>query len=184
VDEPPTNNTWLLQKHRDIIKDYTDVHADEKEYISEWDAYSMTRRATVAPYLKDIYLDFIEEKASWLTASQNRMNETLKHLAYLNGRDALDRGTVVKVLSVLRNTRSQGRHAPPQTRDPSPKPESRFSKSGCAICGQPVPATSNQLICANLVSNLGLQLTTSRSCLYFYSPMRRIVTTHSSTTTV
>ncbi|KAK9424547.1 putative Polycomb protein VEFS-Box domain-containing protein [Seiridium unicorne] len=148
VDEPPLNNSWLLQKHRDIIKDYTDVHADEKEYISEWDIYSLTRRATPSPHLNEIYLEFIEDKALWLASSQNRMNEAMKHLAYLNAREALEKSTISKALDILKTARSQIRRMPAQAQNMSQNSETYASKSGCAICGQPA-ARPNELICAN-----------------------------------
>ncbi|KAH8194412.1 hypothetical protein TruAng_011419 [Truncatella angustata] len=93
VDEPLVNDSWQLQKHRDIIRDYTDVHPDEKEYIYVWDAFAQAHKANNAPYFDDIYLEFIEEKASWLVALQNRTNEAMKHLLYLNARDALNKST-------------------------------------------------------------------------------------------
>ncbi|KAI1842762.1 hypothetical protein JX266_011083 [Neoarthrinium moseri] len=134
VDEPQVDNSWLLQKHRDIIKDYTDVHPDEKEYVSEWDAFSLTHKATLAPQLQGIYLDFIEEKALWLASSQNRMNEVMKHLAYLKARDTLKESTITKALAILRNARIQARHEPEAIAALS-KPDTRTSRSGCTVCG-------------------------------------------------
>lgn len=151
VDEPQVDNSWLYQKHRDIIKDYTDVHADEKEYVSEWDAFSISRKATLSPHLQDIYLAFLEEKASWLAASQNRMNEAMKHLTYLTARDALTEETISQALEIARQARIQARDgSSDQAKASSPKKETRPSKSGCAVCDQPIAGPS-QLICSNLV---------------------------------
>ncbi|KAI0137147.1 hypothetical protein BJ170DRAFT_45456 [Xylariales sp. AK1849] len=148
VDEPPVDKVWLMQKHRDIIKDYTDVHSDEKEYISEWDAFSITRKATLAPHLQEVYLEFLEEKSPWLAASQNRMNEAMKHLTYLKARDALTEKTVGKALDITRRARSQARNEPAGPAKSPPK-DIHQSVSGCAVCGFPVSGPS-QLICSNL----------------------------------
>lgn len=150
VDAPPIDNSWLLQKHRDIINDYTDLTPNEKEYITQWDAHVLTHRATVSPHFNDIFLDFIEEKASWLAASQRRMDEALKHLAYLNARNALDNDTIDENLKILREARSQNGRALSQDEDDSPEPEMRSSKAGCRICGQPTPGP-RELICSNWV---------------------------------
>jgi hypothetical protein len=178
VDEPPLDNTWLLQKHRDIIKDYTDVHPDEKEYVSEWDAFALAHKATLSPHLHDLYLEFLEEKALWLASTQNRMNEAMKHLAYLTAREALNDDTVSKALSILRTARQQARNAPPEMIASTQEPETRSSHSGCAVCGQAVPGPS-QLICSNIVSVVDLE----RHCV-FYSQSGRNVTDLYSTTNV
>ncbi|KAH6653591.1 hypothetical protein BKA67DRAFT_537231 [Truncatella angustata] len=149
VDEPLVNDSWQLQKHRDIIRDYTDVHPDEKEYIYVWDAFAQAHKANNAPYFDDIYLEFIEEKASWLVALQTRTNEAMKHLLYLNARDALNKSTVSNALSILRNARSQARPALVEAESACAGSDTYFSKSGCAICGQPF-AGPRQVICANL----------------------------------
>lgn len=149
VDEPQVNNSWLLQKHRDIIKDYTDVHPDEKEYISEWDAFALAHKATLSPHLHDLYLEFLEEKAAWLASSQNRMNEAMKHFAYLNSRETLNESTMEKALGILRGARKT-RSVPPQPASSAQDSETRSSASGCAVCGQPISGP-NQLICSNMV---------------------------------
>ncbi|KAI0385630.1 hypothetical protein F5Y04DRAFT_189117 [Hypomontagnella monticulosa] len=152
VDPPEIDDTWLVQKHRDIIRDYSDVHQDEKEYISEWDAYVNREAVTSEPHLQTVYLKFIEEKAAWLAASQSRMTEFSKHLSYLKARNALTEHTLSKAFSIMRQARSQRRPDQPEAvKPPSPRTEYRKSASGCAVCGQPIRGPST-LICANTVS--------------------------------
>ncbi|KAF3025632.1 hypothetical protein E8E14_013149 [Neopestalotiopsis sp. 37M] len=153
IDEPVINNTWLLQKHRDTIMEYTDVDPDEKEYIVEWDAFLFGRKATAAPYLKDTYLEFIEEKASWLLASQSRMHEALKHLAYLNGRELLDKDIISEAVEILRHSKPEAQENSAAAQGLRVTSQAYTSKAGCGICGQIVATTSSQLICANLVSD-------------------------------
>ncbi|KAI1136762.1 hypothetical protein F5Y05DRAFT_103561 [Hypoxylon sp. FL0543] len=150
VDPPEIDDTWLMQKHRDIIRDYSDVHQDEKEYISEWDAYVNKECVTSEPHLQGVYLKFVETKASWLAASQSRMTEFSKHLSYLKARNALAESTIAEALAIMRQARSQ--RNPEQveiTKPPSPRTEYRKSASGCAVCGQPIRGPST-LICSNL----------------------------------
>ncbi|KAI0832951.1 hypothetical protein F5Y06DRAFT_186185 [Hypoxylon sp. FL0890] len=150
VDPPEIDDTWLMQKHRDIIRDYSDVHQDEKEYISEWDAYVNKECVTSEPHLQGVYLKFVETKASWLAASQSRMTEFSKHLSYLKARNALAESTIAEALAIMRQARSQ--RDPEQieiTKPPSPRTEYRKSASGCAVCGQPIRGPST-LICSNL----------------------------------
>ncbi|KAL7624085.1 hypothetical protein AAE478_005642 [Parahypoxylon ruwenzoriense] len=154
VDPPDIDDTWLMQKHRDIIRDYSDVHQDEKEYISEWDAYVNKECVTSEPHLQDVYLKFVQTKAQWLLASPSRMTEFSKHLSYLRARSALAESTISDALEIMREARS---HKCPEqaevTKPPSPRTEYRKSASGCAICGQPIRGPST-LICSNLVSFL------------------------------
>ncbi|KAI1471308.1 uncharacterized protein F4812DRAFT_413502 [Daldinia caldariorum] len=150
VDPPDIDDTWLVQKHRDIIRDYSDVHQDEKEYISEWDAYVNKECVTSEPHLQEVYLKFIQDKASWLAASQSRMTEFSKHLSYLKARNSLVESTIIKALAIMRQARSQRRPEQPEvTKPPSPRTQYRKSTSGCAVCGQPVRGPST-LICSNL----------------------------------
>ncbi|KAK6212656.1 hypothetical protein LQW54_005077 [Pestalotiopsis sp. IQ-011] len=148
VDQPPIANDWLWQKHRDIIMDYTDVDSNEKEYMIEWDAFSMARKAAAGPYLSDIYLEFIEQKASWLQASQNRKHEALRHVAYLNARGLLDKSVFPKVMDMMKSAKSGAQHNPLPLE--AKQPSKPANKAACGVCGQLVPATSSQLICANL----------------------------------
>ncbi|KAI0406369.1 hypothetical protein F4802DRAFT_559074 [Xylaria palmicola] len=150
VDTPPIDDAWLAQKHRDIIRDYSDVHQDEKEYIIEWDAFVNKECVTSMPHLQDVYLRFVQEKASWLMASQNRMTEWAKHLSYLNTRSALAEKTITEVLTIMRQARSQPRPEQPEIpKAPSPRSTYRKSVAGCPVCGQPVRGAAS-LICSNL----------------------------------
>ncbi|GAW15849.1 hypothetical protein ANO14919_052710 [Xylariales sp. No.14919] len=149
VDPPPVDDTWLVQKHRDIIRDYSDVHQDEKEYIFEWDAFVNKDSVTSEPQLQDVYLKFIQDKASWITTSQNRITEWAKHLSYLKSRNALTEKTIAEAFTVMRQSRSQRRPDQPDTvKAPSPRSAYRKSVAGCPVCGQPVRGPT-MVICSN-----------------------------------
>ncbi|KAI1339929.1 hypothetical protein F5Y15DRAFT_380910 [Xylariaceae sp. FL0016] len=150
VDPPPADDTWLVQKHRDIIRDYSDVEPNEKEYIVEWDAFVNRECVTSEPHLQDVYRKFVDTRAPWIVASQNRTTEWAKHLNYLKARGALTEETVRKTVAILRRARSHGQpEILEPVKPPSPRAEYRKSKSGCAVCGQPVRGPST-LICSNL----------------------------------
>lgn len=140
-----------MQKHRDVILDYSDVHAEEKEYICEWDSFVLKQRVTSEPHLQNVYLSFIEDKASWLTSRQSRMTEFAKHLTYLKARNALTKETILKAFAILREARMDMDQEPAvDLKPPSPRVEGRKSASGCGVCGQPVRGPST-LICDNEV---------------------------------
>ncbi|KAI0451882.1 hypothetical protein F5B21DRAFT_360527 [Xylaria acuta] len=156
VDPPAVDDSWLVQKHRDIIRDYSDVLPDEKEYILEWDAFVSKECVTSAPHLQDVYVKFIQDKALWLAASQNRMAEWAKHLSYLKFRNALTEDTITEALTIMRRSKSQRRPEQPEaTKAPSPRAAYRKSVAGCPVCGQPVRATAS-LICSNLDCSNGM----------------------------
>ncbi|KXJ96636.1 hypothetical protein Micbo1qcDRAFT_191336 [Microdochium bolleyi] len=149
IEPPPVDDSWLMQKHRDVILDYSDVHAEEKEYICEWDAFVLQQRVTSEPHLQNVYLSFIEEKATWLTSRQSRMIEFAKHLTYLKARNSLSQETIIKAFAILRDGKAELPEEPPQEpKSSSPRVEGRNSASGCGVCGQPVRGPST-LICDN-----------------------------------
>ncbi|KAI0393550.1 hypothetical protein F5Y17DRAFT_466822 [Xylariaceae sp. FL0594] len=150
VDAPPVDDTWLVQKHRDIIRDFTDVHQYEKEYIAEWDAFVNRECVTSEPHLQDAYIRFVREKADWLASSQNRITEWAKHLSYLKARNALTEATILQALSVIRQAKSQVhlQQAESPRATPATSPPCRKSAAGCPECGEPVRAAC--LICSNL----------------------------------
>ncbi|KAH7016370.1 uncharacterized protein B0I36DRAFT_337501 [Microdochium trichocladiopsis] len=151
IEPPPVDDSWLMQKHRDVILDYSDVHAEEKEYICEWDAFVLKQRITSEPHLQNVYLSFIEEKASWLTSRQSRMIEFAKHLTYLKARNSLTQETIIKAFAMLRDAKADAEEVSSEEPKPaSPRVEGRRSASGCGVCGQPVRGPST-LICDNEV---------------------------------
>ncbi|KAI1388951.1 uncharacterized protein F4822DRAFT_429567 [Hypoxylon trugodes] len=139
VDPPEIDDGWLVQKHRDIIRDYSDVHPDEKEYIAEWDAFVNRECVTSEPHLQIVYLKFVQEKAAWLAATQSRMTEFSKHLSYLKARNSLAESTIAEALAIMRQVKPQKRPEPTETtKPPSPRTEYRKSASGCADCDTPL----------------------------------------------
>ena len=149
---------WLAQKHRELVQDYSDVSATEKEYIREWESFLLGRRMSSEAYLPRAAVAFVKEKASWLVADETRMHEFGKHLAVLEATWSLGGKILEEVLGLIAEARAaQGKKPPPPPLPPPPKPTvsprtaAYRSKGGCAVCKLPVLGIT-QLLCANKVS--------------------------------
>lgn len=154
VRQPVADDSWLIQKHRDIVQDFCDMGAAEKEYIKEWDAFIQKRRIMSDAFIGRALVDFVNEKLSWLLESKSRGLEFGKHLTVLVSR-GLDDETVKIVQSRLQDARvhqKPGDNAvdPTSTQDAANAAQQRKSR-GCVVCGRAVRGPS-LLICANEVS--------------------------------
>lgn len=162
------DDTWLIQKHRDIVQDFIDVDAEEKDYIKEWDAFIQKKHISSDAYISRAVLDFVNEKLQWLLESKSRTTEFGKHLTVLIAR-GLDDDTVKQVQSRLQEARTQK----PQEKEKEPPAESPKqaqyrSSRGCAVCGRFVRGPQ-LLLCANEVN------------LSYYQFWKSVVVTNSRT---
>lgn len=151
VRQSVADDTWLIQKHRDIVQDFIDVDAAEKDYIKQWDAFIHKRHITSDAFISRAVLEFVNEKMQWLLSSQSRIQEFGKHLTVLIAR-GLDDETVRQVQSRIQEARSQ---KPPEAEhvslQQSPKEAQHRSSKGCAVCGRNVRGPQ-LLICSSEVS--------------------------------
>jgi hypothetical protein len=166
VPQKAPDNTWLIQKHRESIADFSDVTAAEKEYIWEWDGYILQQNITSAAYFSRAWLSFVEEKAHWLAGAQDRMNEFAKHSSVLLARDALDEEEVEQAFRYVNEARAEiadgksqhnekaaadGQEKDVPSTKQSPKASQiRKSANGCAVCQLPV-LPPRILVCSNTV---------------------------------
>ncbi|KAJ6440819.1 urease accessory protein [Purpureocillium lavendulum] len=167
VPETAPDDTWLIQKHQESISEFSDVDAAEKEYIWEWDGYILRKSITSAAYFPPAWLEFVQEKATWLVAEDHRMIEFGKHSSVLLARDLLDNDTMKLALSYIHAARSKSQpniDGEPTGEDNSNRPEAasrqsprsmqiRKSSSGCSVCQLPVLGPT-LLVCANKVQSL------------------------------
>lgn len=160
------DNTWLIQKHREAIGDFSDVTPPEKEYIWEWDGYILCQNITSAVYLPRAWLEFVRQKASWLVAANSRMLEFGKHTSVLLARDVLDEDSVEKALSHINEARAKsivkletngldgvisGSGVTKTPTKQSPKNHQiRKGSNGCGVCQLPVLGP-RMLLCSNKV---------------------------------
>ncbi|ODA77472.1 hypothetical protein RJ55_07101 [Drechmeria coniospora] len=180
------DDTWLIQKHRESIADFSDVTAAEKEYIWEWDGYILRKNVTSTAYFPRAWLGFVREKASWLVEEPRRMLEFGKHASVLLARDVLDNRIMDEALAFINAERASS-HATLEEQSSgwtsfqgadgavvkSPRPSQiRKGSNGCAVCQLPVRGPTT-LVCSNKVrSPVGiyfrsgeLLLTLPQSCL-------------------
>ncbi|KAJ0125501.1 hypothetical protein J7T55_006850 [Diaporthe amygdali] len=148
VRQSVADDTWLIQKHRDIVQDFIDVDAAEKDYIKQWDAFIHKRHISSDAFISRAVLEFVNEKMQWLLSSQSRIQEFGKHLTVLIAR-GLDDDTIRQVQSRIQEARSQ---KPPEVEQVPPQQFSKeaqhHSSKGCAVCGRNVRGPQ-LLICSN-----------------------------------
>lgn len=158
------DSTWLLQKHRAAIAEFSDVTLPEREYIWEWDEYILQHNLTASVYFPKAWLGFVQEKADWLVEKPHRMIEFGKHSCVLMVRDLLNDAVFKDAFTFINGARSRLAAKKIQTREdlkdsgqtssspPSPPKYGEPMKgvSGCKICGLPVNGP-RQLICTNRV---------------------------------
>ncbi|KJZ78851.1 hypothetical protein HIM_01624 [Hirsutella minnesotensis 3608] len=164
VPETPTDDTWLIQKHRECIGDFSDVTAAEKEYIWEWDAYILRKSITSAAYFPREWLGFVKVKAEWLVSEERRILEFGKHCSVLLARDVLDDQILKEAFEFIDDARVRVQSMAKDQADTPSKSEAtnvaarlsprssqiRKSASGCAVCQLPVLGPQ-LLICSNVV---------------------------------
>lgn len=170
VRQPVVDDTWLIQKHRDIVQDFIDVDAEEKDYIKEWDAFIQKKHISSDAYISRAVLEFVTEKLHWLLESKSRTTEFGKHLTVLIAR-GLDDDTVKQVQSRLQEARAQKPQEKGKKKEKkeeeeekekefpaeSPKEAQYRSSRGCAVCGRFVRGPQ-LLLCTNEVNKLRMHL--------------------------
>lgn len=152
------DDSWLIQKHRDIVQDFCDVGATEKEYIKEWDAFIQRKRIVSEAFIGRAVVEFVNEKVSWLLESESRTREFGKHLTVLIAR-GLEEDCIKLVQARLQEqraaqeARAQKAPAPEKAAAPEPSKERQRNSNGCAVCAKPVRG-SGLLVCSSEVSAL------------------------------
>ncbi|KAM0328475.1 hypothetical protein ACHAQA_004882 [Verticillium albo-atrum] len=144
------DDRWLAQWHREAIEDFSDIPFSEREFMTTWDEFMLTRRISSDVYLPSSWLAFLRLKAEWLACSESRMIEFGKHISYLIARDALDDQTIkegFQLISAAKLSLQSGgakaqQHAPPAEVQP------RKSAANCQTCGRQILGP-RLLLCAN-----------------------------------
>lgn len=145
------DDAWLIQKHRDIVQDFCDVDASEKEYIKEWDAFIQKKHIVSEAFIGRAVVEFVTEKASWLLESTSRTLEFGKHLTVLIAR-GVGEDTIKSVQAKLSEARIQKLSTQAPAVGP-PKDLPTRDPKGCAVCGKIVRGPS-LLLCANEVRRI------------------------------
>ncbi|RDA92707.1 hypothetical protein CP533_1386 [Ophiocordyceps camponoti-saundersi (nom. inval.)] len=161
VPETTPDSTWLIQRHRESIAEFSDVTAAEKEYIWEWDGYILSKNITSMAYFPREWLGFVREKAAWLVSEQRRMLEFGKHSSVLLARNLLNDTMIEDAFALIDSAKAtlkqagQGHDGASDKQQPAPSPRQsprslqiRKSASGCVVCQLPVLGPT-LLICSN-----------------------------------
>ncbi|KAG6030074.1 hypothetical protein E4U41_000208 [Claviceps citrina] len=161
VPQNDPDNSWLIQKHRESIGDFSDVTAAEKEYIWEWDGFILRENVTSAAYFPQVWLRFVQGKASWLAGAEQRIRELAKHVSVLQARNALDdeilrlafryinEARAKRPQPVDEQTEATGASAKDKATKQSPRSaQIRRGANGCTICQLPVQGP-RLLLCCN-----------------------------------
>lgn len=158
-DEVPTtkpDSSWLIQKHRDSIADFSDVTGPEREFIWEWDGYILKQNITSSVYLPRAWLGFVRQSAEWLVAKEDRMREFGKHASVLLARDVLRDDVIAEAFAIIDNVRArqgESKIAGITGKQNATSPKStdiRTGSNGCAVCRLPVRGP-RLLTCSNKV---------------------------------
>lgn len=155
---PKADHTWRIQLHRDNIADYVDIPSPEREYISAWDAFSLPRGLSSEVYLPGMLMDYAREKAGWLVASGQRMEEFLKHLSSLQLRGVMDQRTMEEVLGIVGEARGEMElerelGGEPMEEDGPGDWQATRRAENCVVCGQAAASIVCILACSNAVNS-------------------------------
>lgn len=152
---PKADHSWRIQLHRDNIADYVDIPSPEREYISAWDAFSLPRGLSSEVYFSGMFVDYTREKAPWLVASGQRMEEFLKHVASLQLRGVLEQSTMEEVLEIIGEAREATSAIMEVDGEEGADPgdwQAGRRVENCEVCGQAAATIVCILVCSNKVS--------------------------------
>ncbi|KAK3946292.1 hypothetical protein QBC46DRAFT_415272 [Diplogelasinospora grovesii] len=151
IRQNPVVDSWLIQKHRDNIKDFVDVSPAEQEYMMAWDAFILRKHLSTTQYLPRVLLEFVKGRLPWFLAKRHRLVELSKHTSILLLQGAVGEAVVFELTGLLNDAQAQN-----PVVEPEPEPERqeapRPNSTGCVACGNAVSVPS-MLICANKQCN-------------------------------
>ena len=152
------DESWLHQKHRDIIMDYGDVTDDEKDYILKWNPFIMTEQLTCETHLADAILVFVESNKFWFAQRLSRKREFGKTMETFLMRGVVDAKCLDKCISILREAEKMegSKDNGVQEVERPVSPAKLRGALDCACGGHTQPP--DRLICRGQVSFPGSQM--------------------------
>jgi hypothetical protein len=159
------DETWLHQKHRDVIMDFTDLTDEEKDYITRWNPFIVDAHLTCETYLSDVCLRFAKSNAKWFAERKSRKIEFGKQMETFIMRGVVDQECLDKCADICRATEKRMVNAEKggaAAGNPSERPVSPSKMRGvldCVCCEHTQPP--DRIVCRGRVSTLGLP---SRFC--------------------
>ncbi|CCJ30490.1 unnamed protein product [Pneumocystis jirovecii] len=99
--EDDVDETWLIQRHEDILDDFMDITVSEKAFMKLWDRFIINDRPIGRCHLPDSIMRFVYSHKNILQA-ENLINEFWKHLLNLVQYKFIDLVTLRKSMEVVR----------------------------------------------------------------------------------
>ncbi|KTW26629.1 hypothetical protein T552_02638 [Pneumocystis carinii B80] len=100
--EDDIDETWLVQKHEDMLDDFMDITMSEKAFMKLWDRFIIKDRPIGHCNLPNSIMRFVHSHRNILH-SENLVSEFWKHLLNLVQYKIIDLVTLRKSMEVIRN---------------------------------------------------------------------------------
>ncbi|KAG9241583.1 hypothetical protein BJ878DRAFT_220938 [Calycina marina] len=139
------NENWLNQKHRDIILEYDDVTADEKDYILRWNPFVMQKHITSEYYLPHTILAFVHADLQWFGEKRSRIEMFSRQCETFILRGVLKQKCYMEALELLRNASLKKSGAIDVDKDQRAAPAGIRRVFEC-VCGQ-VTQPADRILC-------------------------------------
>jgi hypothetical protein len=148
-----TDENWLHQKHRDVIMDFTDVTAEEKDYIVHWNSFIMKQQLTCETYLPDAVLEFVDTNKFWFEQKKYRKRELAKTLESFIMRGVVTEECFDKCIDILKEAEKVGgsKGKEPMEEDRPVSPSKQRGALDCE-CGKHTKPP-DRVICRGRVSS-------------------------------
>lgn len=142
---------WLHQKYRDIVLDYKDVTAEEKDYINQWNPSIVAAHLTSESHLPNAVVRFVEDNKIWFAQRRSRKVEFGKHMEMFLMRGVIDQNCIHKCIEILK--RGEKLAAATGKLEEIPSPPSPSKQRGVLDCICSVPTEPpDRVICSGKVS--------------------------------
>ncbi|KAG5519291.1 hypothetical protein PMAC_001916 [Pneumocystis sp. 'macacae'] len=104
--EDDVDESWLIQKHEDILDDFMDITVSEKAFMKLWDRFIINDRPIGRCHLSDSVMRFVYSHKNILQ-TENLINEFWKHLLNLVQYKFIDLITLRESMEVVRNIHNE-----------------------------------------------------------------------------
>jgi hypothetical protein len=152
--------SWFNQKHRDIINDYADITAEEKDYINQWNPFIVNEHLTSDKYLSQAVIRFVELNKSWFAKRKSRKAQFGKQMETFILRGAVSEKDFQKCCAIIRTAEKAKSRAEEEDVDmdkeaeevPPTSPSKNRGLLDCVCCENTQPP--DRVVCRGPVSFL------------------------------